>query len=406
MDRTKVTPLRYSDEELSRLKLPGGDLRVLRGIGSGLSKGPDGQIWAIGDRGPNLKVKLAVERYGLKHLADRSFPSGAKLMPCLDIGPAISLLEVKDDRVEIVRTIELRDAEGRPLTGLPVPGSDHCQVEPAIDLNGDRLQSSLSGADTEGIVALADGSFWVGDEYGPSLLRVGADGKVFARWVPSGSEAAFEGAPYPVVGALPAIAAKRQINRGFEALGISPDQSVLYLAFQSPLAHPDEAAHRDGRWCRLWKLDAGTGGLVAEFAYPLDPPESFLRDSRAGAFAWADLKVSELTVIGEDHLLFLERGSHTTKLYAVRLSDSCRLAPCFADLATTPTLEGLSRGSAQLPLLEKKLVLTTDDHPEIGPDLEGMVLLSPDSILLVNDNDFGVEGASTAFWRVDLTEQL
>jgi hypothetical protein len=58
----RIKQLGYSDQELARLALPGSEMRVLRGIGSGLSKSPDGRVWAIGDRGPNLKVKLAVER--------------------------------------------------------------------------------------------------------------------------------------------------------------------------------------------------------------------------------------------------------------------------------------------------------------------------------------------------------
>ena len=29
-----------------------------------------------------------------------------------------------------------------------------------------------------------------------------------------------------------------------------------------------------------------------------------------------------------------------------------------------------------------------------------MVVLSPTELLLVNDNDFGVEGAETQFWKV------
>ena len=36
----------------------------------------------------------------------------------------------------------------------------------------------------------------------------------------------------------------------------------------------------------------------------------------------------------------------------------------------------------------------------IPVDLEGMAILSPTELLLVNDNDFGVEGAETEFWKV------
>jgi hypothetical protein len=57
-------------------------------------------------------------------------------------------------------------------------------------------------------------------------------------------------------------------------------------------------------------------------------------------------------------------------------------------------------------LPEKRLLFSTDDHPEVGPDMEGMALLSPTEILLVSDNDFGVEGARTEFWRITLDQAI
>ena len=48
----------------------------------------------------------------------------------------------------------------------------------------------------------------------------------------------------------------------------------------------------------------------------------------------------------------------------------------------------------------KTLVLNTDDAPDLDRDLEGMVALSAHELLLVNDNDFSVEGARTRFWRI------
>lgn len=57
------------------------------------------------------------------------------------------------------------------------------------------------------------------------------------------------------------------------------------------------------------------------------------------------------------------------------------------------------------PVLDKRLLFTTDDHPDIDPDLEGMALLDRRT-LLVNDNDFGTEGVATRFWRVELSEPL
>ena len=54
-----------------------------------------------------------------------------------------------------------------------------------------------------------DGAFWVGEEYGPSLLHLSPDGVVRARWVPGGTEALCAGSSYPVVGALLPLAAQR-----------------------------------------------------------------------------------------------------------------------------------------------------------------------------------------------------
>jgi len=407
MSATKITRLDYSDQELATLDLPSARMRIVRGLGSGLTKGPDGQIYAIGDRGPNLKIELAVERYGLAHLKQAEQPEGAKVMPCLEIGPAICALRVVDDRVDLVQAIPLRTPADSPMSGLPTPGSDHGEMEPALDLSGDVLPNDTAGADTEGIVAMSDGSFWIGDEYGPSLLHVTADGTILKRWVPEGCDAPLSDADYPVHAALPRLAAKRQLNRGFEAIGISRDEAVLYLAFQSPLAHPDVAAHKAGRWIRIWKLDARSGALLAQFAYPLDTPESFRRDCEAGPLDWADLKISEMAVIGDDHLLLLERGSKSTKLCAVRLEERACLDSGHAELDTRPTLEELSAaGDCSVPLLSKQLVLSTDDHPEVSADLEGLVILDARTLLLVNDNDFGIEDAETSFWKVELDDPL
>lgn len=398
--------LEWADEPLGEIELPKRAMRFRSGFGSGLSRradDPPGIVWAVGDRGPNIKVKTAVKLYGLDRLEPLRSEEGAKIMPRLDLGPALAELRVAGGRVELVRSLRIADSEGRPVSGLPVPGGPHTRCEPAFDLAGEPLDPDPSGLDTEGIAALPDGGFWVGDEFGPSLVRLDSDGRVVKRLVPEG--VVLEGAAYPVEARLPALAARRQLNRGFEALALSPDGAWLYLAFQSPLAHPDEAAHERARHVRLWRLDAATGALAAEYLYPLDPPDTFRRD---GPLEWSDLKVSELCWAGPDTLLVLERGSKTTKIYRVTLSERFELDSSHLDPATRPTVEQLSArdGGPGLPVLAKRLLLTTDDAPDIAADLEGMAILSECELLLVNDNDFGVEGAETGFWRVRFDEPV
>jgi hypothetical protein len=346
-----------------------------------------------------------VKRFGAENLAALREHDGAKIMPRIDLGPAIAEMRIDGNRIELVRTVRVASPAGEPISGIPTPGGAHAECEPAFDLEGQKLEPDPSGLDSEGIAALADGSFWIGDEYGPSLLKLDAEGGVQFRWVPAGAEESLKGAAYPVQGVLPAIAGKRQLNRGFEAIALSPDERWLYLAFQSPLAHPDERAHERGCHVRVWKLDASTGEVAAQFIYPLDAPESFQRDVEKGEFGWSDLKVSEIAVESEDALIVLERGSETTKLYRVVLDSP---APAeHLELATRPTIEELS-GSERLhlPVLAKELLLSTDDFPEVAADLEGMLILSPTKLLLVNDNDFGCEGAETSFWRVTFEEPI
>jgi hypothetical protein len=399
-----VEPLAWTDPDLGTIDLPAAPMRIRAGFGSGLTRragDPPGTIWAVCDRGPNLGVKAMIERYGVDHLAPLADESGAKIMPRLDLGPGLAELRVGSDRVDLVRTLRLQRADGTPVPGSPMPGGPHADCEPAYDLQGSPLAPDPHGADTEGVAALSDGGFWIGDEYGPSLLRVDADGSVLERLLPSGVSAP------EARSSLPAIAARRQINRGFEALALSPDERRLYLAFQSPLAHPDVAAHRAARHVRLWQLDAHSGAVAAQFAYPLDPPESFRRDCAKGEFGQADIKVGEITEAGEGRLLVLERGSETTKIYRVRLEPERALPAAHLDIETRPTLEELSAGADfPDPVLHKELILSTDDHPDVSPDLEGMVLLSPTELLLVNDNDFGLEGAQTHFWRLRFEQPI
>ena len=403
MPTFRLERLSWSDAPLGEVAFPRGTMAIRSGFGSGLARrsgDPPGTVWAVSDRGPNIKVRSAVRDWGLDVLRDQAGLASARVMPRPDIGPEIAELRVTQGAVELVRTLKIATADGRPVTGLPLPPGPDLQSEPAFDKDGKAVAPDPRGFDTEGIAALADGGFWVGDEFGPSLVRLDAAARVLVRLVPECVEL---DAPYPVERRLPAIAAKRQLNRGFEALAPSPDGNWLFLAFQSPLAHPDKAAHEAARHVRLWRLDGETGAFAAQYLYPLDPPESFRRDMAAPEpFGRADIKVSELVALGGESLLVLERGTHTTKLYRTELRSEAELAPEHLDPAARPTVEELSgrAGAFPLPVLEKTLLFTSDDAPELPQDMEGMTPLSERELLLVNDNDFGVEGVTTSFWRV------
>ncbi len=406
----KTSPARliWTDAHLADIAMPIGTMRLTRSLASGLCRSPldDASVfWGAGDRGPNIKPDNAADRYGSEHLRPLAAADGAKIMPLPQAGPALARFRIEGDAVLLESVFDLTDEDGEPIGGLPVPYGAHAEFEPVYDLAGEPLSTNPNGADSEGIAAMPDGSFWIAEEYGPSLLRVARNGRVLLRWVPKGTGESYVGAAYPVVEALPALAAARKLNRGFEAIATSLCGNSLFVAFQSPLAHPDRDAHERSRHVRIWQLNSADGALMAEYIYPLDDPDSFIRDAEAGDVGRGDIKISEIQLTPNGDMLVLERITLSTKIYLIALSAD-KVAPAnLSYTGTRPTLEQMSRKelcAAAVPLLDKMMVFSSDDHPEICADLEGMILLGPNEMLLANDSDFGIDGAETQFWRVAL----
>lgn len=391
--------------------MPKGTMRLTRSLTSGLARcaaDPADVFWGVGDRGPNIKPKAAVGRYGLDALKDAAALDGAKVMPLPEEGPCLARFRIAGDAVVLEAVFPLHAANGARLSGLPLPLEGQ-ESEPALALDGSPLGCDPDGADTEGLACLPDGRLWIAEEYGPSLLLVERDGTVVQRCVPEGTAAAFAGSAIPFAETLPPLALTRKLNRGFEALALSPDGSVLYAAFQSPLSHPDRVAHEQSDVVRIWALDPASGAFLREHAYPLDPPEAFRRDCRDGAVRRDDVKVSELTMLGDGSLLVLERVTLSSTIYRVVPSPAAALPSEWSDPARRPTLEQMGTAglrAAGVPVLAKQRVFSTDDHPEVGGDLEGMIMLAADTMLLASDSDYGTEGAVTGFWRITFPAPL
>jgi hypothetical protein len=206
----------------------------------------------------------------------------------------------------------------------------------------------------------------------------------------------------PVRLVLPAIAARRRLNRGFEAIALSIDGLRLFVAFQSPLRGLGGKKNKGARWVRIWALTLATGAFEGEWLYQFDHPNSFPDD---GDVKWADLKVCDIQAFiedGHDSLVVLERASATTKLYRVTLDPSLASPAWTIDPLAEPRVEDLSQevGGGGLTPLPKHLLFDTTGTNAIGPDQEGLVFLSPTCALLVNDDDWGTEGARTVFSKV------
>ncbi|AMN44513.1 copper amine oxidase domain-containing protein [Rhodoplanes sp. Z2-YC6860] len=405
---SNVTVRTYSsDDTLLRLGVfpfeGGKTLNLSVGIGSAAfhhPKDPPNVIWTLGDRGPNIACSDIKEFTGVE-LGCREI-KGSRVYPTPSYAPSIYRVMLLDDGTfQVTDVIKLKDRDGRPLNGMPNP-TKTATTETPLDGKGKTLQQDLRGIDAESLVRLNDGTFWVGDENAPSLAHFAADGKLIERHVPKGTEGEFAAAPYKTVGSLPAILAKRQSNRGIEAIGVSPDERFLYLTMQSPLANPDTATFQQARNTRIIKFNRKTMKVLGEYVYSMDDPSTFRRDPSNKP---SDPRISEMMAIGVDRLVILERTEGTTKLYEVELAGATNISGTpWDDIATKPSLEQTDVAAAKITPVKKTLRFDTADHNEIVGKTEGMTLLSDGALLLINDDDFGISGARTQIVVVRGTE--
>ena len=222
-----------------------GDIEVRNGgYGSGMAKHPqlDDVYYLLTDRGPNLNGPN----------------SGEKIFPTPDFNPQIGRFRLVDGMLVKEDVLILKNAAGRPITGLPNQIGSGDTGETPIMLDGTGAGRDFDGLDSEGLVALPDGTFWVSDEYGPHMVHFNVDGTTLERIN-----------PFSVGRSIPRVLGNRRPNRGMEGLTITPDLRKLVGIMQSSLDNPVEdrgAIRKNSRVTRIVVFDLLTGES-AEYVY-------------------------------------------------------------------------------------------------------------------------------------------
>lgn len=389
---------------LGALKVPGGKtLEMSVGIGSAAfraSGDPADMFWTLSDRGPNLTPDEALEITGVagETLCGDGGVKGCRIYLAPSYPPSIYRIEVKDDGTfRVLDAVALKTRSGRPVTGLLNPLKT-ATTENAVDGAGNKLPQDPNSIDAEGIVRLADGTFWIGEENGPSILHVAADGTIQRRIVPDGTEGEYAGADYPVTGGLPAILAKRFTNRGIESMALSGDGRSLYFMMQSPLANPDGKTYGEAANTRIFQIDRETLKPVAEFVYVMDPMSAWPGEEKKKQ---STVRISELTWIGDGRLLVDERTDKTGRIFGIDLSGATNiLGTRWDDAATSPSLEQSKLGDVGVTPVKKSLILDSAKVGGLPVKVEGVAVFGDGSLMLINDDDFGITGESTKVVRV------
>lgn len=348
---------------------------MLGGAGSDLWHGPgddDDEFWLVTDRGPNGQITVGEDKRRTFHVPDFT--------------PHILHVRARVDTLEILSAIPLATDAGAPATGRPnVAGHD----EAPYDASGATLlELAPSGIDSEGLARTKGGEFWLAEEYAPSLVRVSAQGHVLERFVPRDSKLADNGR---VSGLLPAVFGARKSNRGFESLALrqSGNHSLLSALMQSPLCVPDKDTAEASRNARLLVFDLESMEPCMEFVYVIEEIAKFAPGSGGKQ---DDMKLSGLVALDDWRWLVLERTDAVAKLVVVAKTEETTdiYGTKWDDAATSPSLEASADLAAigVTPLVRERVIdLSTLGLP---PKIEGVAVLGPRRVAVVNDNDFDV----------------
>lgn len=337
------------------------------GFGSGAAAHPTrkGEFYVITDRGPNT-----------------DFQNGKKfLVP--NFTPTIMHFKINaDGNVEVIQYIKLKNPSGQPITGLPNPAGMGSTGEIAYDASGNVLGTDQYGLDSESIVAAADGTFWVSDEYGPHIVHYSADGTEMERISPVGVNTGPR--------KLPAVLAKRRANRGMEGLCMSPDGRTLVGTIQSMMYVPSKALATNTTLTRIVTFDTVTG-QTKQFLYKQDGGAS---DS-----------VCDITAISNSEFLVIERDGNfgsqggIKKVYRINLSNATDVNG--ADITAVDGMKVNGKALEQCSWDEitnagikpVTKTLAVDLVAKLGYEhdkFEGIVYLGSNKLAVFNDDDFGV----------------
>ncbi|MEV0809093.1 esterase-like activity of phytase family protein [Micromonospora sp. NPDC050200] len=220
-----------------------------------------------------------------------------------------------------------------------------------------RADRVLTGSDfdIESIVRVADGSYWIGDEFGPYLLHADRAGRLLRAPIPlPGVRAPENPAGSPNLGR----------SKGFEGMALQPDGRMLF-----PLLEGTVAGDPAGT-LRLYEFDLAAGAYTGQrWSYQLDAANHAIGDA--------------ISVDG-DRLLIIERdgaqgdAAQVKKIYLVDKRDRDRdgvldkaLVADLLDLANPRRLGGFG---------------TTFRFP--FETIEDVVILDDRTLGVLNDNNF------------------
>jgi len=250
---------------------------TIGGIGSAIEVLPSGEIVMLSDRGAGDGT--------------------------IDYRPRLQFFTMtrEDSKLDLqlVRTVVLRDSEGRAFTGL---FPDLPAAEPPQRADGRMC------LDPEGLAIAPGGNFFVSEEYMPSIREFTPDGRFVRRFAvpPEVLPSTGQGRDFVNASRKQAVSG-RDPNRGFEGLTLLPDGRLAAI-LQSGLA---QDGGRQAGFARLFLFDGRDGAAVAAYRVAFPPAAELDATAPPGAPLKAShLVYCALATLPDGRLLALERDNH------------------------------------------------------------------------------------------------
>ncbi|HEX2657324.1 MAG TPA: esterase-like activity of phytase family protein [Polyangia bacterium] len=366
-DVTVTVPERFNEtySGMAQSEFPDG---LPLSVGSGLRFNRRGRFfYGLGDRGPNGDSPDYLDGGHVSH------PAKSFVAP--DYAPKIITIAACGAGPIVTSAVAIK-AGGVNVTGLP-PAT--LTSETALSETLAAFPPSTTGIDPEGIDIDAAGNLWVGEEYGPSLLKINPrNGEILTKLIPGAG--------------LPAILASRQVNRGFEGVAVAPNGKVYGLV-QSTL---DINGNSKGKaqFIRLVEYDPATGATKM-YAYP----HTVSAYGKSG-----DAKLGDLLAVDNHRFVTIEEGKDKNKAFRnVVYGFDIRGATDLTGLTLTSgpnagkdleygTAEELA---AQITMVSKSQILDLRAYGWTDEKAEGLSLTDMRTLVVANDQDFGVSSTMT-----------
>ena len=243
------------------------------------------------------------------------------------------------------------------------------------------------GVDTEGLDGpLRDGTFVVGEEYGPSILHVKPDGTVIARYSPEMIH--LPRAYYPVKPILPGVLSNKRHNRGFESAFViereGKEEGCGIL--QSPLGDKKHSLI-----VRVVCVDLAEERMSGVYLLKLDDHKRMINSA---------------TGIQGTRFLYLERHSDKGTAYTVdadsgtNILDHPKLDTLdFEDPDFDFDAEGITLLD-KTPIFEYPNQYLEDRKIIVSSKIEGIAKVDEMTLAMTNDNDYGKSGEPSRLWLI------